>query len=123
VCRAPQADRLTDQVKALREKAGRLAPGSERDGLLHSVEQDEVALRVIQWMTSSGHAAVGFDSDETVSIASEMIGHQYPGALFLDYPTESSADGGSQLVHGLSHMMCPSCHQALGIVVSPTDAY
>ena len=55
MCRAPQADRLTDQVKALREKAGRLAPGSERDGLLHSVEQDEVALRVIQWMTSSGH--------------------------------------------------------------------
>jgi hypothetical protein len=52
VSKAPQADRLNDQIKLLREKAGRLPPSSERDKLLHRIKQDEVALRIIQWVTS-----------------------------------------------------------------------
>ncbi|WP_324414947.1 hypothetical protein [Bradyrhizobium sp.] len=52
--KASQADRLSDQIKASREKAGRLPAGPERDDLLRKVEQDELALRVIQWVTSSG---------------------------------------------------------------------
>jgi hypothetical protein len=55
VSKAPQADRLSDQIKAIRERAGRLPAGPERDELLRRAEQDEVALRVIQWVTSSGH--------------------------------------------------------------------
>ena len=54
VSKAPQADRLSDQIKVIRERAGRLPAGPERDELLRRVEQDEVALRVIQWVTSSG---------------------------------------------------------------------
>jgi hypothetical protein len=54
VSRPPLADRLNEQIKALRTTAERLPPGPERDGLLDSIERDEIALRVIQWMTSSG---------------------------------------------------------------------
>jgi hypothetical protein len=54
VSKASQADRLSDQIEAMREKAGRLPAGPERDELLRRVEQDEVVLRVIQWVTSSG---------------------------------------------------------------------
>jgi hypothetical protein len=54
VSKTSQADRLNDQIKALREKADRLPAGYERDALLNRVEQDEVALRVVQWVTS-GH--------------------------------------------------------------------
>jgi hypothetical protein len=55
VSKPSEADRLSDQIKANREKAGRLPAGPERDELLRKVEQDEVALRLIQWVTSSGH--------------------------------------------------------------------
>jgi hypothetical protein len=55
VSKASQADRLSDQIEAMREKAGRLPAGPEGDELLRRVEQDEVVLRVIQWVTSSGH--------------------------------------------------------------------
>jgi len=55
VSKTPQADRLNDQINALRAKADRLPAGSERDEVLHRIEQDEVALAVIQWVTSSGH--------------------------------------------------------------------
>jgi hypothetical protein len=54
VSKAPQGDRLRDQIKAIRERAGRLPAGPEKDELLRSAEQDEVALRVILWVTSSG---------------------------------------------------------------------
>jgi hypothetical protein len=52
--RTPQATRLSDRIKAAREEATRLPAGPERDGLLRQIEQDEVALRVIEWLTSSG---------------------------------------------------------------------
>ena len=53
--KTPQATRLNDRIKAAREEVARLPAGPERDGLLRQIEQDEVALRVIQWLTSSGH--------------------------------------------------------------------
>mgnify|MGYP006951215109 CR=1 FL=1 len=46
-------DRLREQIKALRGKAGGLPPGDERDELLRKAEQDEIALRLIEWVTSS----------------------------------------------------------------------
>jgi hypothetical protein len=52
--KAPHVDRLSDQIKGLREKARRLPAGDERDELLRRAEQDEIALRLIEWMTSSG---------------------------------------------------------------------
>jgi hypothetical protein len=52
VNKLPHADRLSDQISALREKARRLAAGPERDELLRRAEQDEIALRVIQWIAS-----------------------------------------------------------------------
>jgi hypothetical protein len=54
VNKLPHADRLSDQIGALREKARQLAAGPERDELLRRAEQDEIALRVIQWIASSG---------------------------------------------------------------------
>jgi hypothetical protein len=54
VNKLPHADRLSDQIRALREKARRLPVGAERDELLHRAEQDEIALRLIQWIASSG---------------------------------------------------------------------
>lgn len=50
----PQAI-LSDRIKAAREETARLPASPERDALLRQIEQDEVALRVIQWVTSSGH--------------------------------------------------------------------
>lgn len=52
--KTPQAI-LSDRIKAAREETSRLLAGPERDALLRQIEQDEVALRVIQWVTSSGH--------------------------------------------------------------------
>jgi hypothetical protein len=54
VNKLPHADRLSDQISALREKAWQLPAGLERDELLHRAEQDEIALRLIQWIASSG---------------------------------------------------------------------
>ena len=55
--KTPQANHLSDRIKAARDEAARLPAGPEKDALLGQAEQDEVALRVIQWMTSSGHLA------------------------------------------------------------------
>jgi len=52
--KTPQAHRLSDRIKAAREEAARLPAGPEKDALLGLAEQDEVALRLIQWVTSSG---------------------------------------------------------------------
>jgi hypothetical protein len=57
VTKTLHADRLSDQISALREKARQLPAGPERDELLHRAEQDEIALRVIQWIASSGELA------------------------------------------------------------------
>jgi hypothetical protein len=48
--RTPQAI-LSDRIEAAREEISRLPAGPERDALLRQIEQDEVALRVIQWVT------------------------------------------------------------------------
>ena len=53
VSKASQADRLSEQIRVSREKAGQFPAGSDRDELLYQIEQDEAALRVIQWVTSS----------------------------------------------------------------------
>jgi hypothetical protein len=52
--KTPQAI-LTDRIKAAREEISRLPAGPERGALVRQVEQDEVALRVIQWVTSPEH--------------------------------------------------------------------
>ena len=46
-------DRLRDQIKELRGRAGGLPPGDERDELLRKAQQDEIALCLIEWVTSS----------------------------------------------------------------------
>lgn len=51
--KASHVDRLRDQIKGLREKAKGLPAGDERDELLRKAEQDEIALRLIEWVTSS----------------------------------------------------------------------
>jgi hypothetical protein len=51
--KASHVDRLSDQIKGLREKARGLPTGDERDELLRKAEQDEIALRLIEWVTSS----------------------------------------------------------------------
>ena len=43
---------LNDRIKAAREEISRLPAGPEKDALLRQIERDEVALRVIQWVTS-----------------------------------------------------------------------
>ena len=48
---------LSSRIKAARDEAARIPAGPDKDDLLGQAEQDEVALRVIQWMTSSGHVA------------------------------------------------------------------
>jgi hypothetical protein len=55
--KTPQANHRSDRIKAARDEAARLPAGPEKDALLGQAEQDEVALRVLQWMTSSGHLA------------------------------------------------------------------
>jgi hypothetical protein len=52
--KASRVDRLGDQIKELREKARGLPAGQERDELLRKAEQDEIARRLIEWITSSG---------------------------------------------------------------------
>ena len=52
--KASHVDRLSDQIKELREKARGLPAGDERDELLRMAEQDEIALRLIEWITSAG---------------------------------------------------------------------
>jgi hypothetical protein len=52
--KTPQANHLSDRIKAARDEAARLPAGPEKDALLGQAEPDEVALRV---MTSSGHLA------------------------------------------------------------------
>ena len=51
---ASHVDRLRDQIRALHAKAERLPAGDERDDLLRQAQQDETALRLIEWITSSG---------------------------------------------------------------------
>ena len=51
--KTPQANHLSDRIEAAHDEAARLPAGPEKDALLGQAEQDEVALRVIQWMTSS----------------------------------------------------------------------
>ena len=55
--KASHADRLSDQIRRLREKASGLPAGDERDALLRKAEQDEIALRLIEWITSPGQLA------------------------------------------------------------------
>jgi len=52
--KAFHVDRLSDQIRGLRERARGLPAGEERDELLRKAEQDEIALRLIEWITSSG---------------------------------------------------------------------
>jgi len=41
-------------ARGFREKARGLSAGDERDELLRKVQQDEIALRLIEWVTSPG---------------------------------------------------------------------
>jgi hypothetical protein len=50
--KASHIDRLRDKIKGLREKARGLPAGDERNELLRKAEQDEIALRLIEWVTS-----------------------------------------------------------------------
>ena len=52
--KALHIDRLRDQIKRLRDRANGLPPGEEREILLHQAKRDEVALRLIEWINSSG---------------------------------------------------------------------
>lgn len=52
--KALHIDHLRDQVKGLREKANDLPAGEERDMLLRQAKQDEIALRLIEWINSPG---------------------------------------------------------------------
>ena len=57
VNKASHVDRLSDQIKELREKARGLPAGDERDELLRKAEQDEISLRLIEWIISPGKIA------------------------------------------------------------------
>lgn len=46
-------DRLSDQIKELRARAERLPACRERDELLRQAQQDEIARRLIEWVTAS----------------------------------------------------------------------
>ena len=71
--RKSQADRLSDRIKATRAEARRLPAGPEYDVLLRSVEHDEIALRIIQWLTSPGHLpAIGYDPYKASPIAAKV---------------------------------------------------
>ena len=50
--KASTIDRLRDRIRTLRAKAGELPDGGERDDLLRKAEQDEISLRLIEWITS-----------------------------------------------------------------------
>ena len=47
-------ERLADEAKRLREMAGMLPPGGNRDELLEKARQVETALHVLQWLNSPG---------------------------------------------------------------------
>jgi hypothetical protein len=49
--------RLSDQAKALRERAKGLPPGSEREDLLRQARQAETAAHINQWLSSPGLAS------------------------------------------------------------------
>lgn len=55
--KASNIDRLRDQIRTLRGKAGDLPDGDERDDLLRKAEQDEISLRLIEWIISPGKIA------------------------------------------------------------------
>jgi hypothetical protein len=54
---ASTIDRLRDQIRTLRAKAGELPDGRERDDLLRKAEQSEISLRLIEWITSPAKIA------------------------------------------------------------------
>ena len=47
-------DRLRDQIRGRRDKANELPAGEQRDILLRQAAQDEIALRLIEWINSPG---------------------------------------------------------------------
>jgi hypothetical protein len=53
VSKPSHADRLRDRIEAYCEVARLTPPGPERDLLLNRVKQDEIALRLIEWITSA----------------------------------------------------------------------
>lgn len=57
VNKASNIDRLRDKIITLRGKAGELPDGDERDDLLRKAEQEEISLRLIEWITSPGKIA------------------------------------------------------------------
>jgi hypothetical protein len=57
VKKSSHAHRLREKITALREKAQQLPAGAERNELLKRAEQEEIALRVIQWIASPGELA------------------------------------------------------------------
>jgi hypothetical protein len=57
VSKASNIDRLRDRIRTLRGKAGELPDGDERDDLLRKAEQDEISLRLIEWITAPGKIA------------------------------------------------------------------
>jgi hypothetical protein len=50
----PPDERLAANAKRLREQAGKLSPGRERDILLEKARQDETASHMFEWLNSSG---------------------------------------------------------------------
>jgi hypothetical protein len=57
VSKASNIDRLRDQIKTLRGRAGELPEGGEREDLLRKAEQDEISLRLIEWIVAPGKIA------------------------------------------------------------------
>ena len=50
------AQRLSEEASRLRDRARTLPPGPEQAQLLRKVRQAEAALRIDQWLASSGDA-------------------------------------------------------------------
>jgi hypothetical protein len=46
--------RLAEDTKLIREKARHLPPGKEREELLRRARQNDVAIHMTEWLTSSG---------------------------------------------------------------------
>ena len=66
-------DRLSDQIKELREQAGGLPPGDERDELQRKAQQDEIARRLIEWVTSLGQLP---PPDDLIPIRRHRLRHK-----------------------------------------------
>jgi len=47
-------ERLADEAERLRDEAGTLAPGQQREMLLRKARQDETAMQIETWLHSSG---------------------------------------------------------------------